>query len=225
MNTRLQKIYDDIRASNHEAYLNNDVVIDKKWAKPIWGITLQIDLADEVKDKIENYQHDLNRLEPGNFYLLPREYQHISFNQVVFWDGDYAKGPRATWQGIETDFIKRFEELDNKYKCFEITFSHLIPTKEGIIWCANDTHDTMEVLRNEFQIKLPFPPETTKLNHIVHTTVVRHKNTLTNPRAVIDYSLEHTEAVSMEVKKIILKKELVFPSIKMETISEISLVG
>src|SRR3989344_2931473 len=115
MNTRLQKQYSGIEEQNKGKFLRNEIEIDSTWGKPIWGVTLQIDLGEEVKDKLTSYQHELDKLEPDNLLLLPREYQHISFNQVVFWGGEYRLGTEKTWDNVSKEFIRTFKKQDRKH--------------------------------------------------------------------------------------------------------------
>ena len=71
---------------------------------------------------------------------------------------------------------------------------------------------------------LPFPKETSKLNHIIHTTVARYKNKLADPGKILDFVDNNNRPAEMTVNKIILRNELVFPSIKTESLAEIGLV-
>ena len=224
MNTRLQNLYSSIEKPNKEKFLNNEVEIDQTWGNSIWGVTLQIDLGEEVKNKLASYQQELDKLEPNNLLLLPREFQHISFNQVVFWGGEYKLGTEKTWENVAIKFMEAFKKQDRKHNSLQIIFSKLIATTGGIIWCGYDENDELEKLREEFLKQLPFPKETTKLNHIVHITVARYKNKLNQPQTVSEFIEKQTESVYMTVDRIILRKELVFPSIKTEEIAQIELL-
>ncbi len=224
MNTRLHNLYSSIEQSNKDKFLDNQIVLDRTWGNSIWGVTLQIDLDEKVKNEIAAFQHELDCLEPNNFHLLPREYQHISFNQVVYWDGAYKFGTEKTWENISEKFLEAFQKQDGMYNSFKLVFSRLIATAEGIIWCGYDENDELENLREEFLNLLPFPEETTKLNHIIHTTVARYKNKLNNPQVVLNFLEKQTEIVQMSVNRISLKNELVFPSIKTEELAQITLV-
>lgn len=223
MNQRLDTAYNDIAVKDREGFLANDLALDTQWNAPIWGITLQIDLGDAVKDAVEGFQRDIREIEGDNVLCLPRAYQHISFNQVVFWDGVYVAGKEATWDAIKDDFTEKFRALDNTLDSFEITFSRLVATKAAIIWCGYDAHDELEELRNLFLKRLPFPAETTKFNHIIHTTVVRYHHPLAAPHRVMDYIQSQHQTAAMRVIKIALKNEIVFPSIYTEDIAEIRL--
>lgn len=224
INTRLQKQYSGIEDQNRGKFLRNEIEIDSTWGKSIWGVTLQIDLGEKVRDLLCNYQEELEKLEPNNLLLLSRQYQHISFNQVVFWGGQYEFGTEETWNKVAEEFLKAFKEQNKKHNSFNVTFSKLVATTGGIIWCGYDENDEMEVLREEFLEQLPFPKETTKLNYIIHTTVARYKNKLVDPRKVLDFIESKNESVEMTVNKIILRNELVFPSIKTESLAEIVLI-
>ena len=116
MNTRLQNLYSSIEKSNKEKFLDNDIEIDQIWGNPIWGVTLQLDLGAEVKNQLVSYQKKLEELEPDNLLLLPKEYQHISFNQVVFWGGKYKLGTEKTWNAISTKFLSAFKKRINQFK-------------------------------------------------------------------------------------------------------------
>jgi len=223
MNSRLNDIYRDIEKKNHLDFLANKLQLDKTWEKSIWGVTLQIDLGDGVKDAVEDFQRELNEAEQGNLLLLPKEYQHITFNQVVFWNDDYKKGKKETWSSIKDAFLEKFQQMDNQLQSFEITFSKLIATTGGVIWCGYDKADELEKMREYFVEKLPFLKETTYINRIIHTTVVRYKQLLNNPKKIWNYAQSQNTQVSMRVQKIVLRNELVFPSIKTVDISEIRL--
>lgn len=223
MNKRLIDEYQKILKNNTSKFLSSELVLTSDWGTNIWGITLQIDLSETVKDKLSEYQQKLDSLEPSNLYLLPRQYQHISFNQIVFWGGEYKNGRQETWNEIKEEFISKFRELDNQFQSFNITFQKIINTTTGVIWTAADENDEMESLRNIFLEKLPFPKETTKLNHIIHTTIARYKNKLNNPMQLIDFSEANTDQITMQVSKIYLKNELVFPSVKTQELSSIEL--
>lgn len=224
MNSRLQKQYLGIEEQNKDKFLRNEIEIDSTWGKPIWGVTLQIDLGEKVRDSLCKYQKELEKLEPNNLLLLPRQYQHISFNQVVFWGGQYELGTEGTWNKVAEEFLKAFRRQNRKHNSFRVNFSKLVATTGGIIWCGYDENDDMEHLREGFFKALPFPKDTTKLNHIIHTTVARYKNKLVDPGILLDFVHENSESVDMIVDKIKLRNELVFPSIKTESLAEIELV-
>ena len=223
MNARLQALYNTIEEDNRPKFLANQVVPDTMWGKHIFGGTLQIDLSEEARDDVCKLQKDLDGLEPDNLLFLPRQYQHISFNQVVFWGGEYTLGTKETWDQCKEQFITEFTKLDQAFKSFPVTFSRLIATTGGIIWVAYDENDEMETLRNTFLHQLPFPPETTKYNHIIHTTVARFKNKMNNPKRVLDYLASYKDSVSMKVDSIILRNELIYPSIQTTELTKITL--
>lgn len=224
MNTRLHALYTSLETSNVTKFLDNQLEIDTMWGKPIYGATLQVDLRASVQDVLCRYQQELDALEPNNLLLLPRQYQHISVNQVVFWGGKYKLGTKETWEHVADNFISSFNTLNKTLPSFEVTFSKLIATTGGIIWCAYDDHDQMEELRNTLLQTLPFPKETTRFNHIIHTTVARYKHTLTNPQRVYEYIQNKHDTVSMKVDRILLRKENMFPSIQTEALAQIGLV-
>lgn len=225
MNNRLVEQYKDIRNSNLQRFIHNEIEIDTTWGKDVWGVTLQIELGEKVKDLITKFQNELSSLESHNLWLLPRQFQHISFNQVIFWGGNYSKGKENTWNSIREEFITKFKSLDKNFSSFGVYFSDFIATTGGIILCGYDDNDELENLRSVLHKRLPFPSETTKLNHIIHTTVARYKNKLKSPDRVYDFIQKQTEKAQMIVNKITLKIELVFPSIKTENIAEIELIS
>jgi hypothetical protein len=70
---------------------------------------------------------------------------------------------------------------------------------------------------------LPIPKETTIRGHIIHTTVARFQGKLDCPENILRYLQGKTETRSMRVASIILRRELVFPSLKTEEIAAIDL--
>lgn len=223
MNNRLQPLYESLKSSNLDAFLNNEIELDELWGKQIWGMFLIANLGEKVKAILSEHQSQLEELEPGIFSFPPPPAQHISINQVVHCLGSYELGNEKTWDSIKDSFLTSFKKLDQKYPKIDVTFSQLIATTGGIIWCAYDDDDEVENLRNELFNELPFPEETTKKVHFIHTTVARYKNKLTNPQKVLDYIANHQDKVSMTIDKIVLRNELMFPSMNFKDIAEIDL--
>ncbi len=224
MNTRLQNQYSLLEDQNKIKFLREDILLDTTWEKSIWGITLQIELGEKVKDVIGKYHQELNMLEPGNLLFPPRETQHISFNQIIYWGGSYKSGPESTWVRIADEFLIAFRAQNKKFHAFKLDFSKLLVTANGIILCGYDQTDEMERLREALDAVLPVPKETTKRNHIIHTTVARYKNRLNNPHKILEYVDNNTESAEMTVNKLLIKKELIYPSLQTETLAEIELV-
>lgn len=223
MNQRLANIYDEIALHHHENFLVNKLEFDAMWGKPIKGVTLQIDLSEEVRDAVVKLQEKLSQLEPDALYPTPRPFQHISFNQVIYWGGQYNLGRDQTWAAIENDFLAKFRTLDNKFPSFAISFLKLIPMTSAIIWSAVDAKDEMQSLRAHLKASLPFPKETTKENTFIHTTVARYRKKLRAPHQIAKLLQEYQTPVDMEVKEIILRKENKYPSLDTTELARIRL--
>lgn len=223
MNQRLTEAYKNLEQQNEQDFLEGKIELDTMWGKEVFGVFLQIDLTENVKDIMVKYQQALNQLEPGNLLLPPRDTQHVSVNQVIFWNGSYSHGGKETWASMQDDFLEKMDGFDQATNSFDITFSKLIATKNAILWTGYDQSDELQNLRSSLRDKLPFPKETKKFNNIIHTTVARYKNRLTNPQKIVDYLKQQQDTETMRVKRIHLKEELVFPSLKTKDIADISL--
>lgn len=225
MSQRLENEYNKIYNEGITRFLQNDLVLDINWGKSVFGVTLQINLPENVKGILCKHQKNLLELEPNRFLTIPREYQHISFNQVIHWNQTYKQEKGKVWETIAEEFVENFMNLDNKLPKFQISFRKLIATTSGIIWCAFDKNDEMQSLRKYLLEKLPFPSETVKFNQIIHTTVARYRSKLSNPQRVIDYLGSIEGVIPMNIDEITLKKELEFPSLKTEKIAGINLIN
>ncbi len=223
MNQRLNTIYDGMALKHRQKFLDDDIEFDAMWGKPIKGVTLQIDLSEEVRSAVCKLQDELRALEPDALLLTPRLFQHISFNQVVYWGGTYKLGHDQTWEAIEEDFLFRFQQLDNKFSSFPISFVNVIPLNSAIIWAALDNHDEMQALRAALKETLPFPSETTKDNTFIHTTIARYKTKLRDPKRVIQLLESFQTTMTMKVKEIILRKEKLYPSLETSELARIRL--
>lgn len=223
MNQRLIDIYDGFASKHRGKFLANNIESDEMWGKSIKGVTLQIDLSEEVRDAICKLQDKLCSLEPEALLLTPRPFQHISFNQVVFWDDTYTLGHDQAWTAIKKDFLNKFQALDNSLPAFLISFIKLIPMTSAIIWAAVDDHDEMQTLRATLKEKLPFPTETTKDNTFIHTTVARYQTKLRDPHRVFQLLKNYQTPISMEVNEIILRKENLYPSLNTTELARIRL--
>ncbi len=224
MNASLISLYEKLAAESTQDFLQNNIEPDANWGKHIKGITLQIDLSEDVQDRIEQYEKELNRLEPDSLLFLPGQYHHISFRQVVFWNDSYKDGHDITWQHLAKEFLEKFLRLDKRFTTFPISFDRIIPMTSAIIYCAYDDADQMNKLRNNFHSLLPFPTETTKKNTFIHTTIARFKHKLNNPARVFDYLQQQTAPIQMYPKEIILRREHIFPSIGTTELARIRLV-
>jgi hypothetical protein len=225
MNIILDKQYERLALNHKDAFLHNNIEIDTCWGKNVYGITLQVDLSEEIRDSVCRLKTELASIEPTSLLLLPRPYQHISFNQVVFWGGVYPSGNQKTWQSIKDDFLMKFHQLNNKFKSFPISFYRLIAMKSVIAWCAGDENNEMNLLRDTLRQKLPFPPETNKKNSIIHTTIARYKSKLNYPEKVFKYLQSQTQRITMWPHDIILRQENIFPSIDATEIARIKLIN
>ncbi|MEK9143886.1 MAG: hypothetical protein AAB481_04665 [Patescibacteria group bacterium] len=223
MNQRLIEIYDGFASKNRKKFLDSDIEFDDMWGKPIKGVTLQIDLSEQVRDALCNLQEKLSNLEPRALHPTPRPFQHISFNQVVYWGSNYMLGHDGAWASIEQDFLAKFHGLDNTLSSFTISFVRLFPMTSAIVWCALDEYDEMQTLRADLKASLPFPAETTKDNTFIHTTVARYKTKLHDPHRVFQLLEKHQAPISMEVKEIILRKENLYPSLHTTDLARIRL--
>jgi hypothetical protein len=223
MKNNLRKEYLFIEERNKKSFLANKIELDTHWGKPIWGVAFQVDLGDKAEKQLERYQNELDRLEPGNFLFPARGYRHISICQVVHWLGNYSLGNLGTWQKIRPEFLPKFRKLDNVFQSFEVTFSKLIATSSGIIWCAYDENGEMQRLRDSLKEKLPIPAETAKVNNIIHTTLSRYKNKLNDPKKIIEFIESHKKPVKMKVNKVYLRNEVLYHSAKTKTLAKIRL--
>lgn len=223
MNTRLHSIYDSLQTSNLDSFLRNDIELDNNWSKQIWGMLLIVVLQEEVKKSVHKFQEELEKLEPGNFSFPTYESLHLTINQIVHGLENEPASNQQVWDKIKDEFLPKFERLNNIFPKINIAFSKLIPTRGGIIWCATDENDEIEELRKELFEILPFPKELIKENHIIHTTVARYKNKLNDPQKVVDFIENQNQEVTMTIKEISLRNELVFPSKEVQDIAKIEL--
>lgn len=224
MNKRLEDIYNNLANTYRQPFLHNELIFDTMWGKPIEGITLQVDLSEETRTVLSSLQQQLLHIEPGLF-VQPRLFQHMSFNQVVYWNGEYAHGQMGTWETIRGEFLSRFLALDGIFPSFPVSFQRLIPMTSAIIWCAVDDYDEMQHLRNHFKQVLPFPKETTKENTFIHTTVARFITKLRNSSRVFSLLQQFHQSVSMPVKEIILRAENRYPSLDTTELARIRLTS
>ena len=223
MNQRLHNLYLQLQTTNIPKILRNEIEIDTMIGKPIYGVTLQIDLSPEVKQIIKIIQQQLIQIEP-TLYLSPLEFAHISFNQVVYWKGTYRSGQVKTWELVQKEFITKFLALNKMLNAFSISFQPLLVFPAAIIWAAFDENDELEKLREVFFAKLPFPPETPKRNHMIPTSLARFKKKLTNPQKLLDFvSLQKFDS-TMKVSEIILRRENLYPSLETREIARIQLI-
>lgn len=180
-------------------------------------------LEEEAKKSVAKFQEELEKIEPGFFAFPTYESLHLSINQVVHGLQNVPEVNQQVWDKIKDDFLPKFEELNGMFPKINITFSQVIATRGGIIWCAMDENDEVEELRKKLLEVLPIPKELIKQNHIIHTTIARYKNKLNNPQKIVNFIESQNQEVPMTIKEITLRNELVFPSKEVQDIARIDL--
>jgi len=220
-NNRLNNIYSEIIAKNSREVLNNHVRVDTNWNKPVYGITLQIPLSENVQDCIDQLQLTLSKMEPSALFFPPAESRHISLNQVIPWNEGTSDINQQAWRSLKIEFLPKLQNLNKHFKKFPIEFNRLVITTEAIIWCADDPDDNLQALRNDMYEHLPFPSSDKSLN-IIHTTIARYKTPLQSPKKLLAFAKTQSRSIPMQIHSLHLNNERNFPSLLTHKIAAIS---
>lgn len=224
MNSRLYTQYEQIEHANLQNFLNNEVSTDTNWGKNVFGVTMQIDLDENVKDEFARHINNLKKIDEQSLLFPDRSAQHISCNQVIQWNLDTNEKNQAVWNHFQNNFVQKFLAFNQKISSFFIRFEKIIATTEGIIWCAFDDNDEMEYARKLLLDGLPKSDVIPKPIHIIHTTIARYKKTLHNPSTILEYIRKETASCEMKVRRILLREEIVYPTLHTNEIASIELV-
>lgn len=224
MNSRLHVQYEQIEHDNLQRFLNNEVSPDTNWGTDVFGVTMQIDLDDVVKDALAKHVKNFKNIDEQSLLFPDRSAQHVSFNQVIQWNLNTKEKNHAVWDQIRSNFVEKFLSINHKIPSFDIRFEKIIATPNGIIWCAVDDNEEMEHARDLLLANLPKPVVIPKPIHIIHTTIARYKKTLNDPSAILAYIKKETASSGMKVRKILLREELVYPTLQTHEVASIELI-
>ncbi len=223
MKSRLINEYTEIEKKHKTKVLNNEITIDKAWETSVFGVSMQIDLSQEIKDRLQKHLDTLYSWEGENLWFPPKKAQHITCDPVINWVPIAENNAEKIWIELKDVFLKKFKALDYTFPAFTINFQKFIATTGGIIWCATDADDEMEKLRAHLSQSLRDVIHSNKNLHIIHTTIARYKNKLYDPARVLHYLENQTQSYSMKVNTLLLRIEKIYPSLAYDEVAQINL--
>ena len=105
---------------------------------------------------------------------------------------------------------------------FRITYEHVVATDSAVIALAEPTEPVNRIRRMISQ-RLRLPSETRNEADLVHTTLFRYRGPLSDPEKLLAMLDDKRVEAAAEVDKLVVSKELVYPSLEAEVLARLPL--
>ena len=213
----------ELREAHREKVARNEVRVDKLWARPCRAYNVQIELDLRAKASLGETQQALKRAEP-NLLVCPQETLHVSVAWLPAVHASYPVAKDSLWERHGEEWTAELNRIAAQSAGFRITYEHVVATDSAVIALARPT-EPVNRIREMIRERLRLPPETRNEADLVHTALFRYRGPLSDPAEFLTM-LEDTSAdAATEVEKLVVSKELVYPSLRAEVLARLPLAS
>ncbi|KAK8840648.1 hypothetical protein M9Y10_030423 [Tritrichomonas musculus] len=194
---KLKQNYAKIFDQNKEALLNGghgDPYLNSSKVDTRMGLSLLIRIKSNVSEKISNYIHDIQSIEPNLYYYPPSDF-HITVLDILRGEPD-----RTVPENLN-DYISCIKECANKVKPFILEFRNITASDNCVLICGY-YEEGLEKLRQLIRKSLAernLPLEERYQTFSSHLTVVRIPEQLKEPQKFIEQIKREIYFGQMEV--------------------------
>jgi len=203
----------ELREKFEQDILENRVVPDALWNKKCEGYNIQVLLKDlQGIDQFAECQNNIWVGESENLYQCPISSLHISIAWIVAVQQNYSRDRNQIWMECKTVVLDQLKDLAINFRRFRVRYTGLVATDTAVIAVGEDD-GTIAKIREEIARNVDIPPETTNGSNIIHTTLFRYRNNLSNPSEFLRKVNKFPLDVSFDIDHLAVEQELVYPSI------------
>ena len=203
--------------------VRNEVRVDGLWAQPCRAYNVQIELDQRTRSSLEKVQQRIYQAEP-NLLECPRETLHVSVAWLVAVHASYPVAKDSLWERHGEEWMAELRRIAAESAGFRISYEHVVATDSAVIALARPT-EPVNRIRGMIRERPRLPPETRNEADLVHTTLFRYRGPLSDPAEFLTM-LEDTSAdAATEVEKLVVSKELVYPSLEAEVLGRLPLAS
>jgi hypothetical protein len=211
----------ELREAHRERVARNELRASPLWAQPCLAYNVQIELDPRAKASLGKVQQSLHQAEPS-LLACPRESLHVSVAWLLAVHASYTVPKSSLWERRGEEWTTELDRIAAQSRGFRIAYEHIVATDTAVIALAGPT-EPVNRIRQMIRERLLLPSETRNEADLVHTTLFRYRDALSDPEKFLA-KLEDTSAeAAVGVDELVVSKELVYPSLEAEVLARLPL--
>lgn len=211
-----------LRRRHRDAVLANRINVAERWGQPCHAFNVHLEPSTTARDGLGRVQDALSA-EPS-LLRCPSSALHVSVAWLLAVHVDYVESKAAIWTRHGEEWTAQLASIARRHQPFELRYRWLVVTDTAVIAVATPV-DPVRRLRDDIAARLSLPDQTVNTAEIVHTTLFRFRDALSDPSALI----EAAEAIDLDlptpVQHLTVSEELVFPSLVTSTKAQLTMPG
>jgi hypothetical protein len=213
----------ELREAHREKVARNELRASPLWAWPCRAYNVQIELNPATRVSLGQTQQNLKQAEP-NLLVCPETTLHVSVAWLLAVHASYPAPKDSLWERHPDEWTAELHRIAAESKAFRITYEHLVATDSAVIALASPTGPVNRI-RRMIDERLSLPPETRNEADLVHTTLLRYGDSLTDPSQFLAMVEDESAYATSEVDELVISKELVYPSLQTEVLERLPLAA
>jgi hypothetical protein len=212
-----------LREAHREKVARNEVRISPLWAQPCRAYNVQIELDPRTRSALEKIQQGLYQAEP-NLLVCPPKTLHVSLAWLLAVHASYRVAKDSLWERHREEWMAQLRRIAAQSTGFRIIYKHVVATDSAVIALAQPS-EPVNRIRGMIRERLLLPSETRNEADLVHTTLFRYRDPLSDPKKFLAMLEDTSAAATAEVEELIVSKELVYPSLEAEVLGRLPLAS
>jgi hypothetical protein len=193
------------------AVLANDVVRDDLWGRDCVGFNVQARLESRARQALVRVQAEIAQLE-SCLLAVPATAMHVSVDWLLAASSEYDEPKRGLWERHGERWTGELSAITATIMPFTLVYRWLAVTDAAIVAVAEPS-EPLQLLRERIRGQLEFPGRSRAMASIVHTTLFRFGEQLSDPERLL-LAVEAVDLnASTTVRELIISEELVYPSL------------
>ena len=205
------------------ALVDGNLTPDILWGRDCLAFNIQADLCDQAVAAIGRIQRAFDARIPHQ-HVIPAHALHLSVLNVVHVRGPHPPRRKAAlWAEKESTWLPAIDAEAAVTPPFELVLERIVPSPSGLLVAAVDSAELVD-LRQRLAVALG-GLEVRPLPELCHVTVVRYGTDLPSQRDVHAFAEQERLRVVIRVARLRTVREVVYPSLRRETIRRHPLGG
>jgi len=212
-----------LREAHREKVARNEVRLSPLWARSCRAYNVQIELDPRTRSSLEKIQQALKQAEPS-LLVCPRKTLHVSLAWLLAVHVSYPVPKDSLWERHGEEWTTELNRIAAESTAFRINYEQVVATDSAVIALAEPA-EPVNRIRGMIRERLPLPSETRNEARLVHTTLFRYRGALSEPETFLAVLKDASAEATAEVDKLVVSKELVYPSLEAEVLARLPLAS
>lgn len=206
----------------HQANVAANLIMpDARWSTSCRAYNLHIIPSPGTREALAHVQRQLRRIEP-DLLACPPYSLHVSVAWLLAIHVDYDTPKDDLWARYGAAWIDELAAIAAEIPAFTLRYERVVATDSAIIAVASTAHWVSDI-RRRIRQQVQLPPQTRNTAALVHTTLCRYGDLLTDPARLLDAVGEARLDVPMMVTELVVAQERVYPSLESVVLARLPL--